>query len=71
MTDAVLNTYFNATHPKRPFNPANKDDLRAYKRYVDTGGWGGPCPFELEIPYLEIPYMIADKIARYTVSKIK
>lgn len=71
MSGAVINTYLNQHHPKRQFNPASKKDLLAYKRYISTTSWGGPCPFKIEFPYLEIPYMIADKIARHAVSRIK
>lgn len=55
---------------KRSFDPSSKEDLRAFKRFLAEGTWGGPCPFELEQPYLEIPHMIAVKIAEKHLEKI-
>lgn len=55
---------------KRKFNPAVRSDLIEYKKFLQNHGWSGPCPFELEWPYTSIPYMIATKIAEYSVSKI-
>jgi hypothetical protein len=57
-------------NPKRKFDAANKEDLRVYKNFLENGTWGGTCPFELEQPYLEIPYMIAVKIAEKHLEKI-
>ena len=56
--------------PKRNFNPSSTEDLRVYKRFLKEGTWGGPCPFELEHPYLEIPYMLAHKVAERHLEKI-
>ena len=47
---------------KRIFNPKSKDDLRAYRDYVENRRWKDGCPFQLEWPYIEIPLMLQDKI---------
>ena len=50
-------------HPKRYFNPKSNKDIKAYKQFLSTGGWGiGGCPFHLVFPYVTIPHMIQDKI---------
>lgn len=59
-----------AAQAKRPFNPSNRNDLKIYKKFLAEGTWGGPCPFELEQPYLEIPYMIAVKIAEKHIEHV-
>lgn len=57
--------------PKREFNANNKDDLRVYKRFLETGSWGPEtCPFELEWPWLNIPDMLSRKIAEAAVAKV-
>ena len=55
---------------KRFFDVKCKEDLGLYKEFLATGSWKQPCPFELEQPYLEIPYMIANKIANKYLEKI-
>ena len=55
---------------KRFFDVNCKEDLVLYKEFLATGSWKQPCPFELEQPYLEIPYMIANKIANKYLEKI-
>ena len=56
--------------PKRKFDVNSKDDLRLYKQFLETKGWGTPCPFELEWPWLSIPDMISHKIAEAAVAKV-
>lgn len=56
---------------KRIFDPCKRDDLRAYKQYIQTQNWGPDgCPFELEWPWTDVPNMLAHKIAAKTVEKI-
>lgn len=48
---------------KRLFNPRNKKDILAFKKFLKTGGWGSTgCPFFLVFPYMTVPHMIQDKI---------
>jgi len=61
----------NARFPKRVFDVNNKEDLLAYKSFLDNHSWGSNgCPFELEWPWLSIPDMISHKIARAAVAKV-
>jgi hypothetical protein len=50
---------------KRTFNPKNPNDLEIAKEFFETKSWGkmGGCPFELEFPHLDVPSMMAKKIA--------
>lgn len=56
-----MKTQFN----KSKFNVNSKDDLSKFKEFLETMSWNGPCPFELEFPYLTIPDMIKDKISHH------
>lgn len=50
---------------KRTFNVKDKKDLDAYKKFLVSGGWGTEgCPFSLEYPHTNIPYMIQEKIVK-------
>ena len=50
----------------KPFDPANKQDLDSYKKFILNNAWGPTgCPFTLEDPWLSVPDMIKDKIARH------
>lgn len=61
----------NSLYPKRVFDATRKEDLQAYKQYLETRSWGNKgCPFELEWPWLSVPDMIAHKIAEATVAKV-
>lgn len=52
--------------PKRMFDVTNKKDVAVYKKFLQTGAWGGECcPFILEEPFLTIPDMIQDKMVHY------
>lgn len=56
---------------KRRFDPKNKDDLRAYKHFLLTNSWGkDTCPFELEWPWLSVPDMLADRLAKHVLEKV-
>lgn len=58
--------------PKRTFNPANKEDLAVYGKFVKTNSWGGTtCPFKLVWPFLNVPHMIATQIAEHVVSQVE
>jgi hypothetical protein len=56
---------------KRIFDPKNPEDLKAYRNFLKKNNWGkNGCPFELEWPWLSIPYMISHKITEHTLKKI-
>lgn len=57
--------------PKHIFDVKNKTDLSLYKSFIKTRSWGKDgCPFELEWPWLNIPDMIAHKIAEHVVENV-
>lgn len=56
---------------RRHFNPTNKEDLKVFKSFKKTGTWGGPCPFILEYPYLDIPTMLDRKVCEFALSSVK
>lgn len=59
----------NEAFPKRIFNPASKEDLAVYRRFINTNSWGGAtCPFELVWPFLNIPHQLATQIAEHVVN---
>jgi hypothetical protein len=44
----------------------DKKDVAVYKKFLETGAWGGHCcPFALEEPYVSIPDMIKDKMIHH------
>ena len=47
---------------KRIFNPHDPVDLKAFQDFLLNDQWGGPCPFVLEWPFLNILDMIKHKI---------
>lgn len=56
--------------PRRVFDPKNRDDLLEYKYFITKGHWkGGSCPFQLQWPYLTIPNMLHEMIAKHYVTK--
>jgi len=58
------------TKPKRIFDPKSREDLLEYKHFITKGNWkNGSCPFVLQWPYVSIPYMLHEIIARHYVTK--
>ena len=48
------------------FDVTDRKDLDRYKTFLQTGAWGTEgCPFICEDPWLSVPDMIKDKIARH------
>ena len=53
---------------KRKFDPTNREDLLAYKKFITTGAWGkGGCPFKLGRGFTAIPQMLTVKLANWAV----
>ena len=53
---------------KRKFKPSNKKDMEIVKEFLRTDKWGPEgCPFVLEWPYLEMPYMLKTKITEFAL----
>jgi hypothetical protein len=64
-------TVFKRRFAKRFFDVNNKEDLKMYRNFITTGGWGiNGCPFELEWPFISVPDMLAHKISEYAVKNI-
>lgn len=61
---SVLNQYQLINNQKRVFDPKNKKDVELLKTFLAENKWGGPCPFFLEEPYLNIPDMLKDRYIR-------
>jgi hypothetical protein len=56
--------------PKRIFDPRNREDLLEYKHFITKGKWkNGTCPFQLQWPYLTIPNMLHEMVAKHYVTK--
>ena len=54
-----------ANKQRKPFDVNNQADCTAFAKFLKTGAWGKDgCPFEIEDPWLSIPDMIKDKLAR-------
>ena len=57
--------------PKRYFDPRKLEDLLEYKHFITKGNWKhGTCPFRLQWPYLTIPNMLHEVVARHYVTKV-
>jgi hypothetical protein len=55
---------------KRYFNPKRIEDLLEYKHFITKGRWkNSTCPFRLQWPYLTIPNMLHEVVARHYVTK--
>lgn len=50
---------------KREFNPELHQDRELYREFLITGGWQQACPFLVELPYLNVPDTINNKLVRY------
>jgi hypothetical protein len=58
------------TWNRRFFDVSSKEDIAEYKFFLDNNRWTKTCPFELEWPWLSIPYMISHKITEHTLKSI-
>ena len=57
---------------RRSFEPSSKDDLKLVRKFLHNTQWGPEgCPFYLEWPYEDIPYMLKTKITEYYLKGIK
>jgi hypothetical protein len=59
-------------YQRHQFDPSNKDDLRLARYFLFNHKWGANgCPFHLEWPYEDIPYMLKTKISEYFLKGLK
>lgn len=57
---------------RHKFNPSNKNDLKKAKEFLYSSRWGPTgCPFHLEWPYEDVPYMLKTKITEYYLKGLK
>mgnify|MGYP000563027331 FL=1 len=48
------------------FDAKSKDDMRLAKDFFVKHAWGSNgCPFFLEVPWLNVPDMLKDKITKH------
>lgn len=55
---------------KRNFNPSIEQDRKIAYEFLKNKTWKGldetnTCPFFCEWPYLDIPFMLRDKLVKY------
>lgn len=58
-------------HQRHQFDPSNKDDLKSARKFLHELKWENGCPFYLEWPYADIPYMLKTKITEYYLKGVK
>ena len=56
--------------PRQIFDPNNKEHLAEVKYFFDNNKWRNGCPFSIEHPYVEIPAMISNKIAKNFLEQV-
>lgn len=50
------------------FDPNNFNHIKSFEHFLFNNNWKNGCPFELEQPYLDVPSMIKDKIAKHFIA---
>ena len=58
-------------YQRHHFDPSNKDDMRIVRKFLHNYKWENNCPFILEWPYEDVPYMLKTKITEYTLKALK
>lgn len=58
-------------YQRHQFDPSNKDDLKVARKFLHDNKWDNGCPFHLEWPYADIPYMLKTKITEYYLKGLK
>ena len=56
------------TRERRIFDPNNEKDISELSYFLKNNKWMNGCPFYLEEPYEDIPYMCKDKYVRNMLS---
>jgi hypothetical protein len=55
---------------KREFNPSDKEDLTAYKNFLENSSWKNGCPFVVEWPFTDVISMIKHKIVERHIARL-
>lgn len=50
------------------FDPRNKKHRESARQFLETGRWGD-VQFIAELPFIEVPATVLNKLARYAVCK--
>jgi hypothetical protein len=55
-----------SVHQRHLFDATSKDDMKLAKNFFIRHAWGPDgCPFFLEVPWLNVPDMLKDRIMKY------
>ena len=66
-----MNKLQNLIPLKISFDPSNKNHMKLVKEFFRENRWGEQgCPFYLDWPYIDMPYMLKDKITQHTLKGV-
>ena len=66
-----MNKLENIFRVREQFNPKNKNHMSMVRDFFRDNRWGKyGCPFVLEWPYEDIPYMLKTKIVEHTLKLV-
>lgn len=51
------------------FDASNVNHRRRFQEFMNQGGWGAPCPFLLEKPYVNVPDLCREKLLQWYMNK--
>jgi hypothetical protein len=71
--DILKQRRFKLSHTiwmKRYFDANSKEDVVAYKYFLENGRWKDRCPFILEWPYLTVTDMIRTQLIESHIDKM-
>jgi hypothetical protein len=61
-----------SNYQRHQFDPSSIEDLKRARGFLHNLSWGSEgCPFKLEWPYEDIPYMLKTKITEYYLKGLK
>jgi len=67
-----VNKLQNITVVREIFKPSNKNHMKLVKEFFRASKWGqSGCPFVLEWPYEDVPYMLKTKITEFYLKEAK
>ena len=66
-----MNKLENLFRVREGFNPQNKNHMSMVRDFFRDHRWGKDgCPFVLEWPFEDIPYMLKTKIVEHTLKLV-
>ena len=67
-----MNRIENWFTPRRYFEPSSNEDVKLFRKFLHDMKWGKEgCPFILEWPFEDIPYMVKTKLTDYYLKGVK